>query len=233
MEKVAFLALTCAEFAQYDKKSEKIAWMACHFSPYGTGLSNLPRELPEGSMLIVNDRIPICGHDPELIAKQINVLVSEFSCSTVLLDFQRPGNDQTRRVVQSVSETRSCPVGVSHLYAEGLSCPVFLPPPDLDAPISSHLAPWDGREIWLEAALDMAQYTLTEKGCTSLSLPYSPPNGNVLRDENLCCSYRCDIRDDAAVFTLWRTPEDLSDLLTQAKQLGIKHTIGLYQQLCV
>jgi len=231
MEKVAFLAQTCAEFAQCDKNPEKIAWMACHFSPYGTGLSNLPRMLPEGSMLIVNDRIPICGHDPKRIAKQISEIVSEFSCSAVLLDFQRPGCELTYEVVRSVIQRLSCPVGVSHLYAAGFSCPVFLPPPDLDVPILSHLAPWDGREIWLEAALDMAQFTVTENGCTSLPLPYSPPEGNVLRDEKLCCSYRCDIHDDAAVFTLWRTPEDLGRLLELSAQLGVTRSVGLYQQL--
>ena len=75
------------------------------------------------------------------------------------------------------------------------------------------------------------QFTVTEKGCTSLPLPYSPPDGDFFRDDALCCSYRCDIRPDAAVFTLWRTPEDLADLLTQAQALGIRRTVGLYQQL--
>lgn len=231
MEKVEFLAQTSAEFAFSEKKPEKIAWMACHFSPYGMGLSNLPQTLPEGSMLILNDRIPICSHDPGLIAAQLSDAVSDFSCCAVLLDFQRPGSDRTRQVVQSIIEAHPCPVGVSHLYAEEFDCPVFLPPPDLDKPLRDHLAPWDGREIWLEAALDMARFTVTEKGCTSLPLPYSPPDGDFFKDEALCCSYRCDIHPDAAVFTLWRTPEDLADLLTQAQALGIPRTIGLYQQL--
>ena len=231
MEKVEFLAMTCAEFAQCDEKPKKTAWMACHFSPYGTGLSNLPQTLPEGSMLIVNDRIPICAHDPNQIAEELKALVSAFSCETVLLDLQRENIPETDAVVKAVLSVLTCPVGVSDLYAGKYDCPVFLPPPELDVPLSSHLAPWEGREIWLEAALDMAQFTVTEKGCASLSLPYSPPDGNFFRDDGLCCSYCCDIRPDAAIFTLWRTPKDLADLLTQAQALGIHRTIGLYQQL--
>ena len=230
MEKVEFLAQTCAEFAQCEEKPKKIAWMACHFSPYGTGLSNLPTTLPEGSMLIVNDRIPVCGHDPLQIVQQLNAAVSDFSCCAVLLDFQRHNSDENRQVAQAVLDGLSCTVGLSHLYAKAFDCPVFLPPPELDVPLDQHLAPWDGREIWLEAALDMAQFTVTEKGCTSLPLPYSPPDGDFFRDDALCCSYRCDIRPDAAVFTLWRTPEDLENLLTKANNAGIHRTIGLYQQ---
>ena len=230
MEKVEFLAQTCAEFAQCEEKPKKIAWMACHFSPYGTGLSNLPTALPEGSMLIVNDRIPVCGHDPVRIVQQLNAAVSDFSCCAVLLDFQRPNSDKNQQVAQAVLDGLSCPVGVSHLYAKAFDCPVFLPPPELDVPLDQHLAPWDGREIWLEAALDMAQFTVTEKGCASLPLPYSPPDSDLYKDVDICCSYRCDIRPDAAVFTLWRTPEDLENLLTKATNAGIHRTVGLYQQ---
>ena len=228
MEKVEFLAQTSAEFAFCREKPQKIAWMACHFSPYGTGLSNLPNALPKGSMLIINDRIPICGHAPEVIARQLRQVAGEMECGCALLDFQRE-NEQTYDVIRAVLEGAGCPVGVSEGYARDFDCPVFLSPPPLDVPLESHLAPWEGREIWLEAALDAQQFTVTEKGCTSLPLPYSPPEGEVFRDDTLCCSYRCDIRD-AAIFTLWRTPEDLENLLTQAQALGIRRTVGLYQQ---
>ena len=41
-----FLAMTAAEFRKKEDLPDKIAWMACHFSPYGLGLSNLPQRLP-------------------------------------------------------------------------------------------------------------------------------------------------------------------------------------------
>ena len=37
-----FLAMTAAEIRANPDISSPIGWMACHFSPYGTGLSNLP-----------------------------------------------------------------------------------------------------------------------------------------------------------------------------------------------
>ena len=43
-----YFAMTAAEIRGCSALPAGIAWMACHFSPYGTGLSNLPPELPEG-----------------------------------------------------------------------------------------------------------------------------------------------------------------------------------------
>ena len=231
MDLTQFLAMTGAEFTFCPEKPAHISWMACHFSPYGTGLSNMPHALPPGSMLILNDRIPICGHDPRLIATQLHTLVSDLECESVLLDFQRDGSAETAAVVQSVLDALTCPVGVSHLYAESLTCPVFLPPPELDVPLKTHLAPWDGREIWLEAAMEIKQFTLTEKGCTSLPLPYAPPEGKTFRDEALCCTYNCRLTDTAAVFTLWRSEDDLKELLSKSGETGVTRTVGLFQQL--
>ena len=41
-----FLAMTAAEIRGTETLPPKTAWMACHFSPYSTGLSNLPKDLP-------------------------------------------------------------------------------------------------------------------------------------------------------------------------------------------
>ena len=53
-----FLAMTAAEMQNSSQLPPKIAWMACHFSPYGLGLSNLPKELPSDSLLMVDDITP-------------------------------------------------------------------------------------------------------------------------------------------------------------------------------
>ena len=66
-----FLAMTGAEMRNNSFLPEKIAWMACHFSPYGLGLSNLPRSLPPGSLLMVDDITPIGKHDPSIILDQL------------------------------------------------------------------------------------------------------------------------------------------------------------------
>ena len=81
-----YLAMTAAEFQQNSPKSNEVAWMACHFSAYGTGISNCPKLLQPGAILILNDRTPVCGHDPDLVAAQLKELAERFSCSRVLLD---------------------------------------------------------------------------------------------------------------------------------------------------
>ena len=59
-----YLAMTAAEMAGTAPLPRYMAWMACHFSPYSTGLTNRPAKLRQGSLLILNDRTPIHCHDP-------------------------------------------------------------------------------------------------------------------------------------------------------------------------
>ena len=123
------LAMTAAECQSASQLPVGCSWMACHFSSYGTGLSNYPETLPENSALILNDRTPPCGHDPELIVRQLTTLVEQMSVKCVLLDFQRPDLEENHAISQVLTKTLPCPVGVSLLYAGELTCPVFLPPP--------------------------------------------------------------------------------------------------------
>ena len=74
MAMARYLAMTAAEMMGGAPLPGKTAWMACHFSPYSTGLCNLPAALPPGSLLILNDRTPIHGHDPERICRELVVL---------------------------------------------------------------------------------------------------------------------------------------------------------------
>ena len=53
-----FLAMTAAEIRGTETLPPKTAWMACHFSPYSTGLSNLPKALPPGSMICYDREFP-------------------------------------------------------------------------------------------------------------------------------------------------------------------------------
>lgn len=225
-----YLAMTAAEMQENTPLPSKFAYMACHFSSYGTGLSNLPKWLPEGSMLILNDRTPICGHDPELICNQLRECIERLHCSGLLLDFQRPDYEATAILSQNLISALPCPVGLSDAYAASFFCPVFLPPPPLDVPLERHLVPWQGREIWLEAALDGLQLTLTSQGCQAEPIP-SPAFSGGFRDEALHCHYAIQSCADFAKFTLYRTREDLDALLEEATSLGISKAIGLWQEL--
>ena len=134
-----FLAMTGAEIGISPLLPPEIAWMACQFSPYGTGLSNLPRQLPPGSLLILDDMTPIRGHDPALICDQLAELTAVLKCSGILLDFQHPDCAETAALAKYLTEALPCPVAVSEPYAAELDCPVFLPPVPPDVSLANHI----------------------------------------------------------------------------------------------
>lgn len=227
-----FLAMTAGEFRENTPISSKIAWMACHFSPYGRGLSNLPRNLPEGSVLMVDDITPICSHDFHIIAQQLEGCAKAFGCRGVLLDFQRPDCEEAAALAASLVTALPCPVAVSEDYARELDCPVFLSPAAPSVALADHLAPWTGREIWLDLSPAGEVITLTEQGAESACLPYPERKAFGFSDDFLHCHYAIQTEEDKAVFTLWRTREDLEDLIIEAEQLGVSTVVGLYQEFC-
>lgn len=225
-----YLAMTAAEMGGNGSIPQKSGYMACHFSPYGTGLSNCPKAMPPGGILILNDRVPICGHDVKLITNQLVELTEAHQCECVLLDFQRPGSKETAELASAIVQALPCPVGVSEGYAHGLPCPVFLPPVPPDIPIGEYLAPWRGREVWLEAALNGVAITLTTDGSSSVPLPlWEHPEGGH-QDPALHCHYLIHMDTDVR-FTVFRTPEDLDALLSEAETLGVTRAVGLWQEL--
>ena len=225
-----YLAMTAAEIASTPSLPRKIGYMACHFSPYSTGLSNLPQQLPPDSILLVTDRIPICGHDPELIARQLSDSVKLHRCRSVLLDFQRGGCEETARLVRHLAARLPCPAAVSQPYADGVDCPILLPPVPLDIPPADYLSPWMGRSLWLELAGDSLRITVTPEG-THFSPAPSDPLPLPHQNHRLCCHYRTEVSPEKATFTLQRTPEDLHSLLEEAEPLGVSLAVGLYQEL--
>ena len=226
-----FLAMTAAEFRCAPALPPKAAWMACHFSPYGTGLSNLPQRLPPGALLIVDDVTPPHRHHPPFMAEQLSQCVESLQCCGVLLDFQRRGCEETQSIAKQLVAALPCAVAVSESYAKELSCPVLLAPVPPSMALEDYICPWKDREVWLELGTEGEILTLTEQGCTVTSLPYPDWERTGLEEETLHCHYTIETNEKAARFTLWRTREDLTDLLEEAESLGVAGTIGLYQEL--
>lgn len=223
-----YLAQTATEMAG-NPAPERLAFLSCHFSPGGSGLSNLPPSLPPGAMVILDDSTPMDGHDPDLIAKQLSGLIHKNQCEALLLDFQRRDVPGQQELATRLCASLPCPVCVSEFYAEGLSCPVFLPPVPPDIPVCEYLKCWEGREIWLEAALDGTTLTLRESGCAAEPMLDFPEDGQI--DKRLYCHYTIETAVDAVIFRLWRTKTDLEDLLTEAESYGITKVVGLWQEL--
>lgn len=226
-----YLAMTAAEFFAAESLPEKTAWMACHFSSYGLGLSNSPQQLPAGSMVILNDRIPIHGHDPDLIARQLNELLESLSPGCFLLDFQRPDIPETAAVVRVITDSLPCPVGITEHYIGELDCPVFLPPPPLHTTLEEHLKPWQGREIWLEIATETETITVTADGAEFEQHSPITLETPIFEEPRLHCRYHTTVKEDHAVFSLLRDKAHIPGLLEKGKALGVTKAVGLYQQL--
>lgn len=224
-----YFAMTAAELQHTSVLPQKAAYMACHFSPYATGISNLPDTLPEGSLIILNDRTPICGHDPQRIAHQLCQLMQKCHADGVLLDFQRPDCEETAALVQVLTAQLTCPLAVSQPYAaEGLT--VFLPPIPPDVPIEEALSPWKNREIWLDVAPGHMGITVTAQGAEDI--PFACSEAGIWHTEpDLCCHYQIQTRSDGACFFLHRTQEDIQNLLEKVKPFGVTNAVGLYQEL--
>lgn len=223
-----YLAVTAAEFANFRDNSQNTAFMACHFCPSSSGLSNIPEKLPPDSLLLLDDSTPPAEHDPARILEQLSQAVRALGCAGIYLDFQRRGYPLLARIAQGASAL-ACPVAVSQLYSEGNSLAVVLPPPPLDTALASYLAPWQSRKIWLEVAPDSKTLTLTRDGCRAGSPEEIPAQG--FYDGKLCCHYSVRTEKDAAVFSLWRTFDDILALNRRSESLGVVHTLGLYQEL--
>lgn len=223
-----YLAMTPPEIRRFSTLPEKLAYMACHFSPSGPGLTNLPQTLPPGSLLILDDSYPPSDHDPELVLKQLTALVQRLQPAGLLLDFQRPYTDLLQQIAK-LSSQLPCPVGVTPIYAKSLPCPVFLPPVPPDVYIKDYLSPWQGRQIWLEAAPSPLCLVLTDTGCVPES-PDSPPEEGFCH-QGLFCHYTVKETPEGFRFTLWRTKEDLALLLAEGAKLGVSAAAGLFQEL--
>lgn len=231
MEIPLYHAMTAAEFTVCPSLPERIAWMACHFSPYGTGLSGIPDALPPESIVILNDRIPVCGHKPSVILSQLQTILKAQQVCGILLDFQRPDCTQAAEIAAAVTKNCSCPVAVSELYAGDLPCAVFFSPVPANKRPAEHFAPWSGREIWLEAALEGVCIHLDAHGSVFSPMDYKHTDPLPLFDPQLHSHYRIDLSEDSADFYIQRTKDDLTALLQDAKAYNVTKAIGLYQEL--
>ena len=222
-----YMAMTGAEMASAGALPEKAAWMACHFSPYSTGLCNFPAALPKGSLLILNDRTPIHGHDPERVCRELKETVSKLACRGLLVDFQNPPTRESLALTGYLAANLPVPLGLPPEYDAGEAA-VFVPAVPTLTPAAQYLSRWQEREIWLELALDGQAVTLTADGAHFGENRF-PQKGSVHADNALHCHYVIEERQDAFIFRTWRTTKDLDALLEESGQIRL--AVGLYQEL--
>jgi len=225
-----YLAMTAAEISAFPPTGP-IAYMACQFSPYTEGLTNIPDWLPVGSILMLNDRMPCRGHSPDLAAGQLADAAARLECESVLLDFQRAPEPESEAMVAHIIQALPCPVAVTEGFAKNSTCPVFLSPGPLHLSLAEYLAPWNGREIWLEAALCQEAVSVTTHGAKLTPIFPTEQLSGGFYDETLRCCYRTKMAENAVEFTLYDTPESLDKKLELAAELGVSRAVGLWQEL--
>ena len=224
-----YLAMTDGEFSDNQLSGWRPAWMACHFSPYSSGITNLPTQLPKGSLLILNDRIPPMNCDSGKVLSTLEQIIYTQSCAGLLLDFQQPDSRVLYDIAKELIKL-PYPVAVSLPYSKEFSCRVFLPPVPVLTPIADYLSRWNGREIWLEVALSPTEITVDTNGSKSEIVPYL--NAPLpFKDQRLCCHYKLTLLDSYGTFHIQRTRQDLEDLMAQAAKHGVTTAVGLWQEL--
>ena len=175
--------------------------------------SDLP---PPGVLPVVTDRFP-----PD---RQRLLRICQ-GRKAVVLDFERPPTAEVREIIRGLP----CPAAAPPGYAD--EGPVFLPPAPLHVPLEEYLAPWKGREIWLEAAVRKQTVTVSAEGaavfppCTNTDL-----TGGYYH-EKLRCGFIQKFTENQAVFTLFDTPDTLKSKILHASDLGVTRFVGLYQEL--
>lgn len=222
-----FLAQTSGETKK--QLPEKLAYIALHFSPYSTGLSNLPVDLPKSSILLLDDSMEPINHDPQLVSEQLLQLINQFSPVGILLDFQRPVTEKLKAMASYIVKALPCPVGVTELYARDLGCPVFLSPLPANKALKDYIEPWKKQGVYLEIAPEGLEITVTETGSSATTI--FPVTGLPLVDQRLHCHYQVDVSPGKVVFTICRYKEDLAALVQEAESLGVLGCVGLYREL--
>lgn len=225
-----YLAMSSDEFATTVSPPYKTGWFDCCFSLSGPGLDCLPTSLPTESLLILTDRFSFRNHDPNRITEELYQTVNTLTCSGVLLDFEKPEQKDLSYLARKLAASLPCPVAVSELYARDMDCPVFLSPCPHHLPLSNHIAPWIGRQIWLDLAQDTEVIEVTSSGTVVSVIPRSNIQYIEHGDPRLHCHYHIETAESCIRFTLRRTKEDLIALLQEAADLGVPNCISLYQE---
>lgn len=224
-----YLAKTERETLLYPDDAGPIAWLGCSFGK--NGLTGLPEVLPAGSLLVLDDSVPMADQSIPDIADALQQTLAKFSCCGLLLDFQQQGCAQQRTLAEYLAAHLSHPIAAPQEYAPK-GCALFVPPVPPEIPIETYLAPWAGREIWLDMALSVRTLHLTAAGCSVSDDAESDPTGDFY-DESLCCVYRIQKTDDGFLFRLARDHRCTRALLDRAAGLGVTAAVGLWQEFRV
>lgn len=215
-----YLAMTSAEIQNTHKIPQNVAyWYPLDF----------PAQPNRDSLLVFTDEEAFRPSKVGIIADNLVASAKSLQCRGILLDFQHENRHENAALVTEL-EARKYPFAVTALYAENRNCVIFLPPVPLTATLADYIGPWQGREVWLELAMDGLQITVTAQGSQEYYLSHAPSLNNAHIDQNFHCHYSIESAEDRAVFTLWRTKQDIEAMLNEASALPVRLAVGLWQE---
>ena len=234
-----YFAMTAAEFSTAPAMPPRIAWMAMHFSVSGSGLSSRPHRLPPGSLVLLDDQTPWCGHSLEAVCQEATDVLLRTGAAGLLLDFERPPTEETLRLsscLAQCSREAGCSIGMPPDYLDSSAgAAVFLPPLPCHCPPEQVLEPFRGHEIWLEAAASGCRVALGPEGPAlmpenPLLLAAEAEGLPAFTDPHLHCRYYSHPAIAGIELALYDTWETLTSKLEHCQALGVTLAVGVWQQ---
>lgn len=192
MAREVYAAITGEEMGKISILPQNIAYLGTHFE--GNTLVDIPEALPEGSLLLIDDRVIPENVSIDLVIVSLSHL---FPClSGIYLDFQQ--EDTPKDLVHSLLKALPVPVGVPRRF--GLGIPV-VPPRRLSMLPEKHYLPG----CWAEGAVSAWELTLTKDGCTKKEV--SAKESAYEEYSKLFCRYAVENDAEKAVFHLQNNRE--------------------------
>ena len=215
-----YLAMTPEEIQSVHKIPQNVAyWHSLDF----------PAQPSRDSLLVFTDEEEFRPSNAGIIAEDLVASAKSLHCRGILLDFQHENRHENSALVTEL-EARRYPFAASALYAENRNCAVFLPPVPLTATLADYIRPWQGREIWLELAMDGLRIAVTAQDSQEYYLSHASSLNKAHIDWKMHCHYSIETREDTAVFTLWRTKQDIEAMISEVSALPVRLAVGLWQE---
>lgn len=203
--------------------SAPVAVLLC-CAPFSPGLLIGPSRLPKGSVAVFTDRVTPTFHQSGRIAGELKALMKTLHSPALILDWTGELSPWLEELLKQLCGVQL----VLPPHLAGKEDSAVLVPSVVEKSLEDLLAPWNGRQIWLDMVSSAAQLTLTRNGCEVVPWQASIREGD-LYDETLCCQYRVETAQEEARFYLYETQQTRMKKLEKARSLGVAGAIGLWK----
>lgn len=222
-----YLAVTSDEISKNVNLPTNTAWMSIRFDQAGDGLFNFPPAPFDKGILILDDYHPYSQHSCEKICHQLKNYMGENNYTGLLLDFQRPRDENLYNLARMLESELSCKVAMPPNYCNDESI-VFLPPPAPAVSPEDYLKPWTGHEIWLDLTTQAYAMHFTIHGISECE---AQQDAFPFYDKDLCTHYHVKADTEGITFSFQRTREDCMSMLEEMEAFHVRAAFSLYREM--